>query len=190
MRCCCASMARRWRPSCPRPSPARRRSIRNSSGKCAEEKSSASCSSRRSTGHAPEPTEATAVMLALHAYPMYFYRRGKGRYQAAPGEHLRAALAGQEKKRRRQEQVDAWAAALGRARCRRFSPRSSMGSCSGRTRCPSNGAPSTRPPRGPGSRRTSSWRSSARLRARRISSCAASPSRPSLKARVCPTFRR
>lgn len=64
-------------------------------------------------GHAPAPLEATAVALALHASPMYFYRRGKGRYQAAPEENLRAALAGLEKKRRQQEQVDAWAAAIG-----------------------------------------------------------------------------
>jgi exoribonuclease-2 len=40
---------------------------------------------------------------------MYFYRRGKGRYQAAPEESLKAALAGLERKRRQQEQVDAWA---------------------------------------------------------------------------------
>ena len=52
------------------------------------------------------------MALALHASPMYFYRRGKGRYQAAPEENLKAALAGLEKKRRQQEQVDAWAAAL------------------------------------------------------------------------------
>jgi len=63
-------------------------------------------------GHAPAPLEATAVALALHASPMYFYRRGKGRYQAAPEENLRAALAGLERKRRQQEQVDAWAAAV------------------------------------------------------------------------------
>jgi exoribonuclease-2 len=63
-------------------------------------------------GHAPAPLEATAVALALHASPMYFYRRGKGRYQAAPEENLRAALAGLERKRRQQEQVDAWAAAI------------------------------------------------------------------------------
>jgi exoribonuclease II len=63
-------------------------------------------------GHPPTPVEATAVLLALHASPMYFYRRGKGRYQAAPEENLRAALAGLEKKRRQQEQVDAWAASL------------------------------------------------------------------------------
>jgi exoribonuclease-2 len=60
-------------------------------------------------GRAPSPQEAAAVALALHANPIYFYKRGKGRYQAAPEENLKAALAGQEKKRRQQEQVDAWA---------------------------------------------------------------------------------
>jgi exoribonuclease-2 len=64
-------------------------------------------------GREPAPLEAAAVALALHASPMYFYRRGKGRYQAAPQENLRAALAGLERKRRQQEQVDAWAASLG-----------------------------------------------------------------------------
>jgi exoribonuclease-2 len=43
---------------------------------------------------------------------MFFYKRGKGRYQAAPEENLRAALAGAEKKRKQQEQVDGWAAEL------------------------------------------------------------------------------
>ena len=63
-------------------------------------------------GRAPTPQESAAVALALHANPMYFYRRGKGRYQAAPEENLKAALAGAEKKRRAQEQVDAWASDL------------------------------------------------------------------------------
>jgi exoribonuclease II len=63
-------------------------------------------------GRAPTAREATGVLLALHAHPMFFYRRGKGRYQAAAEENLRAALAGAEKKRRQQEQVDAWAAEL------------------------------------------------------------------------------
>jgi exoribonuclease-2 len=63
-------------------------------------------------GRAPSPQEAAAVALALHANPIFFYKRGKGRYQAAPGENLKAALAGQEKKRRQQEQVDAWAGDL------------------------------------------------------------------------------
>jgi exoribonuclease-2 len=63
-------------------------------------------------GHPPAPLEATAVALCLHANPMYFYKRGKGRYQAAPEESLKAALAGVERKRRQQEQVDAWAGLL------------------------------------------------------------------------------
>ena len=63
-------------------------------------------------GHPPAPLEATAVALSLHANPMYFYKRGKGRYQAAPEENLKAALAGLERKRRQQEQVDAWAGLL------------------------------------------------------------------------------
>lgn len=67
-------------------------------------------------GRAPAPQEAAAVALVLHANPMYFYRRGKGRYQAAPAENLRAALAGQEKKRQQQARVDAWAAELGEGR--------------------------------------------------------------------------
>jgi len=67
-------------------------------------------------GRAPTPQEAAAVALTLHAHPIYFYKRGKGRYQAAPEANLKAALAGVEKKRRQQEQVDAWAADLAAGR--------------------------------------------------------------------------
>ena len=54
-------------------------------------------------GRVPTPQEAAAVALALHSHPMHFYKRGKGRYQAAPEQNLKAALAGQEKKRQQQE---------------------------------------------------------------------------------------
>jgi len=67
-------------------------------------------------GRAPTPQEAAAVALTLHANPMYFYKRGKGRYQAAPESNLKAALAGVEKKRKQQEQVDAWAGDLAAGR--------------------------------------------------------------------------
>jgi len=50
-------------------------------------------------GHAPQPVEAASLVLRLHAAPMYFYRKGRGRYKAAPAESLKAALAGLEKKR-------------------------------------------------------------------------------------------
>ena len=79
---------------------------------CGGEEFSFDALAREYFGRAPTPLEAAAVALALHAHPMYFYKRGKGRYQAAPEENLKAALAGAEKKRRQQEQVDAWALEL------------------------------------------------------------------------------
>ena len=50
-------------------------------------------------GHVPSPTQAAAVAIRLHSAPIYFYRKGKGRYKAAPAENLKSALAAQEKKR-------------------------------------------------------------------------------------------
>ncbi len=60
-------------------------------------------------GHTPTPVEETAVLLALHAAPVYFHRRGRGRYRPAPPDILEAALAAQEKKKRQAEQQQAWA---------------------------------------------------------------------------------
>jgi exoribonuclease II len=50
-------------------------------------------------GHEASPVEAAAVLLALHAAPIYFHRKGKGRFKKAPADILAAALAGLEKKR-------------------------------------------------------------------------------------------
>jgi exoribonuclease-2 len=50
-------------------------------------------------GHAPLPFEAAGLVLALHGSPIYFYKKGRGRYKAAPEASLRAALAGIEKKK-------------------------------------------------------------------------------------------
>ncbi|OHC65232.1 MAG: ribonuclease II [Rhodocyclales bacterium GWA2_65_20] len=50
-------------------------------------------------GHKPTPIEAAAVLLRLHAAPVWFHRKGKGRFRKAPPDILKAALAGQEKKR-------------------------------------------------------------------------------------------
>ena len=50
-------------------------------------------------GHEPSAPEAAAVLLALQAAPVYFHRKGKGRYRKAPADILQAALAGLEKKR-------------------------------------------------------------------------------------------
>ncbi|MDB5746249.1 MAG: ribonuclease [Massilia sp.] len=50
-------------------------------------------------GHAPLPAEAAGLVLALHTAPIYFYKKGRGRYKAAPEQSLRAAQAGIEKKK-------------------------------------------------------------------------------------------
>lgn len=50
-------------------------------------------------GHAPLPGEAAGLVLALHAAPIYFHKKGRGRYKAAPEQTLKAALAGIEKKK-------------------------------------------------------------------------------------------
>ncbi len=54
---------------------------------------------REYAGHAPGPVESAAVLLRLHSAPMYFHRKGRGRFRKAPPDILKAALAGLEKKR-------------------------------------------------------------------------------------------
>lgn len=63
-------------------------------------------------GAPPEPVQAAAVALRLHGAPMYFYKKGKGRYKAAPEEALKAALASVERKRRQALQKEAYVADL------------------------------------------------------------------------------
>jgi exoribonuclease II len=63
-------------------------------------------------GHAPLPAETAAVTFMLHAAPMYFYKRGKGRFRKAPADALKAALASVERKRREGEQIEGWIADL------------------------------------------------------------------------------
>lgn len=50
-------------------------------------------------GHAPRPAESVALLQKLHASPIHFHKKGKGRYRPAPAETLAAAKAGLEKKR-------------------------------------------------------------------------------------------
>jgi exoribonuclease-2 len=68
-------------------------------------------------GRDPSPVEAAGVLLKLHGAPMYFYRRGKGRFQAAPAETLKLALASQEKKKRLQAQAESWTRSLASGEC-------------------------------------------------------------------------
>jgi exoribonuclease-2 len=57
-------------------------------------------------GHPPSAVEASAILLQLHHSPIYFHRKGRGRFRKAPPEILQAALAGLEKKRQQAEWVD------------------------------------------------------------------------------------
>ena len=59
-------------------------------------------------GHDPAPVEASAVLLALQAAPIYFHRKGKGRFRKAPPDILAAALAGLEKKRQQALTIEGW----------------------------------------------------------------------------------
>ncbi len=66
---------------------------------CGDEEFGFSDFARDYFGHAPSAVEAAAVLLRLFSAPMYFHRKGKGRFRKAPEDILKAALAGQERKR-------------------------------------------------------------------------------------------
>lgn len=63
-------------------------------------------------GHPPTPAEAGAIALKLHESPIFFHKKGKGRYRAAPTEILAAAKAGLERRAKETAQRTAWAADL------------------------------------------------------------------------------
>ncbi|OGV78413.1 MAG: ribonuclease II [Methylotenera sp. RIFCSPLOWO2_02_FULL_45_14] len=63
-------------------------------------------------GRKPSSIEAAAIAIKLHSAPVYFNRKGKGRYKAAPAEILKAALAGLEKKRLLAEKMAGFIAQL------------------------------------------------------------------------------
>ena len=54
-------------------------------------------------GRAPVPVEYAALVMRLHGAPIYFHKKGRGRYKAAPAEALKAALASIERKKREAE---------------------------------------------------------------------------------------
>ena len=65
-------------------------------------------------GRAPVPVEYAALVMRLHGAPIYFHKKGKGRYKAAPAEALKAALASIERKKREAELQAQYAAQLAR----------------------------------------------------------------------------
>ena len=81
---------------------------------CGEEEFSAEAIAEEYFGHAPTKTELAATLIALYAAPIYFYKKAKGVFKAAPEETLKQALAAIERKKQQDAQIDAWAEALKR----------------------------------------------------------------------------
>jgi exoribonuclease-2 len=67
-------------------------------------------------GRPANSLESAGLLLKLHAAPMYFYKKGKGRYRAAPPESLKAALASVERKRHEAEKRERYVAGLVQAK--------------------------------------------------------------------------
>ncbi len=65
-------------------------------------------------GHVPSAVEAAAILFRLHGAPVYFHRKGRGRFRPAPPDILKVALAAVERKRQqenlKQQYVEALAA--------------------------------------------------------------------------------
>ena len=83
---------------------------------CGSEEFSYDALAREYFGHAPGPVEAAGVALRLHEAPMYFYKKGKGRYRAAPEDALKAALASVERKKQQAVRKAAWMQQLDQGR--------------------------------------------------------------------------
>ena len=79
---------------------------------CGDNEFSAKAIAEEYYGHAPSKTELAATLIALYAAPMYFYKKAKGVFKAAPEETLKQALAAIERKKQQDAQIEAWAQAL------------------------------------------------------------------------------
>ena len=61
--------------------------------------------------------QQTAALISLFQAPHYFRRSGKGKFKKASADVLQQALAAIEKKKHIQQQIEAWALALGEGTC-------------------------------------------------------------------------
>ncbi|PIT13207.1 ribonuclease catalytic domain-containing protein [Snodgrassella alvi] len=52
--------------------------------------------------------ELAATLMALYAAPMYFYKKNKGVFKAAPAETLQQALAAIERRKQQEAQMNSW----------------------------------------------------------------------------------
>ncbi|MFV2030144.1 ribonuclease catalytic domain-containing protein [Neisseria sp. S1] len=79
---------------------------------CGEEEFSAEEIATEYFGRRPGKIDLAATLIALYAAPMYFYKKAKGVFKAAPEETLKQALAAIERKKQQEAQVEAWVETL------------------------------------------------------------------------------
>lgn len=60
-------------------------------------------------GDKPSKIQLAATYIALYAAPMYFHKKNKGIFKAAPEDVLKQALAAIERKAQQEAQIQAWA---------------------------------------------------------------------------------
>ncbi len=63
-------------------------------------------------GANPGKIQTAATLMALYAAPLYFHKKAKGVFKAAPADILQQALAAAERKKQLEAQINAWCADL------------------------------------------------------------------------------
>lgn len=76
---------------------------------CGEAEITAAEAAKEYFGNDASQTELAAILMALYAAPMYFYKKNKGVFKAAAEDTLKQALAAVARKRAQEAQMAAWA---------------------------------------------------------------------------------
>lgn len=76
---------------------------------CPSDEFSAQSIAEEYFGQSPTHIELAAVLIKLYAAPMYFYKKNKGYFKAAPIETLKAALSAIKRKEHEETQIKLWA---------------------------------------------------------------------------------
>ena len=63
-------------------------------------------------GNQPSKIQLAATFIALYAAPMYFHKKGKNNFRAAPADILQQALASMARKAEQEAQIAAWAQSM------------------------------------------------------------------------------
>lgn len=79
---------------------------------CGEDEFSGEAIAAEYFGASPGKVQLAATLMALYAAPMYFYKKAKGVFKAAPEETLKQALAALERKKQQDAQMQEWIDAL------------------------------------------------------------------------------